>query len=599
MGDVAIGYVDGSRLRLALIAGGTRLIRYREQLNQINVFPVADSDTGSNMAGTVAAVVRRLKTSKERSLAAVSRMTAEAAIQGARGNSGAILAQFFVGLSAEIGDRASVTGEAFARAADGAVKYAVSAISAPREGTILTVLRSWGTTLREGTRLHRDLYRSFAEALSAANQALKETTALLPALRKANVVDAGALGFVRMIEGVHRLMIHGPKEVEDSGLPEDTPEFHLDHGDATEAPRYRYCTEGLLTELAVAPSELTAVIEEFGDSVVVVGTRDLARVHIHTDTPGNVFQRLARNATLTEHKVDDMKKQYDVARQVHGRVGFVVDSACDAPQELLDRPDVAIVPLTVSFGDQVFLDKVGLSPEGFYEELRREDAIWPKTAQPSVGEFSRSFEFIGRHFPAVLSLNLAAALSGTIDSARTAEKSVDGSVSVVDSRGVSVGIGLILRRLVEAADQGADLEELRRLAEEAAENVSTLVVAPSVEAMVKGGRVSSFSGMIARALGICPFVTLDDEGKAKAIGLSLSFEAGIRKLLSSLEKRVTGPTEFAVAHVDNRETALRVKEAIEARFEVSKEIFIRDASPVLAAHTGPGTVGVMFLPALP
>ncbi|MFW5843821.1 MAG: DAK2 domain-containing protein, partial [Spirochaetota bacterium] len=92
MSDAAIGYVDGSRLRLALLAGGARLMRYREQLNQINVFPVADSDTGTNMAGTLTAVVRRLTARRERSLAVVSRMAAEAAIQGARGNSGAILA---------------------------------------------------------------------------------------------------------------------------------------------------------------------------------------------------------------------------------------------------------------------------------------------------------------------------------------------------------------------------------------------------------------------------------------------------------------------------------------------------------------------------
>ncbi len=599
MSDAAIGYVDGSRLRLALLAGGARLMRYREQLNQINVFPVADSDTGTNMAGTLTAVVRRLTARRERSLAVVSRMAAEAAIQGARGNSGAILAQFFVGLAQGIGDQAAVTGEDFAAAADRAVRHAMSAISSPKEGTILTVLRSWGAALREATGRHRDLYRSFSEALAAANAALKETTHLLPALRKAKVVDAGALGFVRMIEGVHRLMIHGPKEVEENSLPESSPDLFVEHGAVTEAPTFRYCTECLLTGLSVEPSALTPMIDELGDSIVVVGTRALARVHIHTDHPGNVFQRLARNGTLTEHKVDDMVKQYHIARRSPGRVGFVVDSACDAPQELLDRPDVAIVPLTVAFGEQLFLDKVGISPEGFYEELRRKDVIWPKTAQPSVGAFSRNYEFAGRHFAQLLSLNLSGALSGTIDSARAARKTVGKPVSIVDSRGVSVGIGLILRRLLEAADQGAEVEELRRLGEEAAAKLSTLVVAPSVEAMVRGGRVSSFSGTIARALGICPFVTLDKSGKAKAVGLTLSFEAGIKKLLRTLQKRVAGPTEFAVAHVDNEGDALRIKEAIETRFDVAKEIFIRDASPVLAAHTGPGTVGVMFLPARP
>lgn len=599
MSDLAIGYVNGSRLRLALVAGGTRLMRYREQLNQINVFPVADSDTGTNMAGTIAAVVRKLKSSKERSLAKVSKMAAEAAIQGARGNSGAILAQFFVGLAGELGDQASVTGEAFAAAAERAVKHAVSAISSPKEGTILTVLRSWGSALREATQRHRDLFHSFADSLAAANTALKQTTQLLPALRKANVVDAGALGFVRMIEGVHRLMIHGKKEAEESSIGEEAPELEMDHADATEEPSFRYCTECLLSTLSVEPGELTNEINDLGDSIVVVGNRELARVHIHTDHPGVLFQRLARRGVLTEHKVDDMIKQYLVSHRNDSRIGFIVDSACDAPQELLDRPDVAIVPLTVAFGDQLFLDKIGLSPEGFYEELDRPDVVWPKTAQPSVGEFSRNYEFIGRHFGEVVSLHLSGALSGTVDAARIAQSAAESSVSIIDSRGVSVGIGLILRRLLSAADRGATADELKRMGEAAADELGTLVVAPSVEAMVRGGRVSSFTGLVAKALGICPFVTLDKRGAAKPIGVSLSFEAGVRKLLRKLKRRVTQKTEFAIAHVDNYATALHIKQEIERQFDVAHDIFIRDASPVLGAHTGPGTVAVMFLPSRP
>ncbi len=598
MDNVAIGYVNGTRLRQALVAGGRRLIRYRDQLNQINVFPVADSDTGSNMAGTIASVVRRLKTSQERSLSAVSRIAAEAAIMGARGNSGAILAQFFVGLSREIGDRASVTGEAFAAAAERAVKHAVSAISTPREGTILTVLRSWGSTLKEATIRHRDLFFSFAESLKAAHYSLTQTTDLLPALKKANVVDAGALGFVRMVEGVYRLMLHGRTEVEDQELLDDAPRLNLEHDDATEEPTYRYCTECLLTQLTLTSDQLSASVADLGDSLVLVGNQDLARVHIHTDDPGELFHRLARVGTLTEHKVDDMVKQYQVGRRANNRIGFIVDSACDAPRPLLDRPDVAIVPLTVSFGEQVYLDKIGLTPEGFYSELRRPDVVWPTTAQPSVGEFVRNFEFVGRHFERIVSLNLSGALSGTVDAALSATMMSDQSADVIDSRGVSVGIGLILRRLVAAADAGASAEKVRELGAPAAAELTTLVIAPSVEAMVRGGRVSNLTGLVAGALGICPFVTLDDSGAAKPIGVSLSFEAGVRKLLRTLGRRVSGPTEFAVAHVDNLETARFLKAELEERFEVVDNVFVCDASPVLGAHTGPGTVAIMFLPAL-
>ncbi|MDZ7794617.1 MAG: DAK2 domain-containing protein [Spirochaetia bacterium] len=197
-----ITYLDGPRLKRALIAAGRRVQIYREQLNSINVFPVADSDTGTNMGSTLTAMTRGIIDSSDSSLAAVSRSAADYALSGARGNSGTILSQFFYGLTKGIEDRSRINTRAFSEIVRRAVDYTYEALSEPVEGTILTVLRVWSEKLVETSKKTADFAQLFTESLSYAKEALLDTRRRLPSLRKAKVVDAGALGFVYMIEGI-------------------------------------------------------------------------------------------------------------------------------------------------------------------------------------------------------------------------------------------------------------------------------------------------------------------------------------------------------------------------------------------------------------
>jgi len=591
-----IRYIDGIRLKRAIIAGGRRLIQSADYLNKINVFPVPDSDTGTNMAGTIASVIRELSTRSNRSVAITSKTVADAALVGARGNSGAILAQFFHGLSKELHDQMVISAETFGRKVDRAVDYAYEAITNPKEGTILTVLRSWARAFSEASRKSEDFSLMFTHALAAAKDALVRTKDKLPSLKKAGVVDAGAQGFVHLIEGIDHFMNAGNiREVEERAAEIETEEVEITAGD--EDITFRYCTECLIEGNEMDLPQIRSELSSYGDSLIVAGSSEKARVHIHTDNPADVFQLLGRYGTVQQPKADDMRKQFQTAHTAHGEVALVVDSACDLPPDVAAKGFIHVVPLQLTFADRTYIDKLGISSEEFYALLRERPDVIPTTSQPSGNDYRKTYTFLRKHYQRVVTVALAAALSGTFGTARAAIPDETDGIDVVDSKNVSVGIGLIVQQLAERIEAGANAEEVIAAARDLAARTRVLVAVKSVEWMVRGGRVSRTKGLLATLLGLKPIVTLDEAGIATQAGTVRGFEAGKKKIISLLGKRLPPdrPVPFAIAHVDNAEDAAWMEQQIRSRFTVGNNLFASDAAPVLATHTGFGTVAVAYI----
>jgi hypothetical protein len=593
-----ITYLDGTRLKRALIAGSRRIHSYRDQLNTINVFPVADSDTGTNMAGTMRALVEGIRGTAGLDLAAVSRTAADAALTGAQGNSGTILSQFFYGLAEGIGDHSRVSTASFSRIVRRAVEYTYEALSEPQEGTILTVLRVWAERLVEHSRKTADFAALFSETLGQAKEALRATRSKLPALRKAKVVDAGALGFVHLIEGIVEFIERGRiREIE--GLAEldsnETPSIH----EAAEELTFRYCTECIIEGSAIDHGDLRLRLAGSGDSLIVAGSPERTKLHVHTDSPEEVFRIAEEYGTLLHQKAEDMRKQYAVAHAAHGDAALVIDSACDLPPEELEKSYVHTVPMKVLFGEKSYIDKVALTSEHYYELLRSRTDQPATTSQPSPGDFARVFSFLTAHYRQVIYLGLSGALSGTIASARSALERIERPerVRIVDSRMATVGSGLAARRIIEAIEAGKDVEEIQKLAEETVERVRLLITIPSLEALLRSGRLSRSKGLLAKLLKLRPLLTLDARGRIVKAAMVRGAAAGRDRLVALLREALPDGAEsdFAIGHVDASDTARWFSRQIERYFRPAREIFITDASPALATHTGFGTVAVAYL----
>ncbi len=587
--------LDGLRLNRALKAGIARLLSRQEHLDRINVFPVPDGDTGTNLALTLTAVLGVLRRWPDDHAGRTLTRIADAALDGARGNSGAILAQFFLGLGDRLGHLGRLGTDEFADAVGGGASYARESLSDPREGTILTVLTDFARELHSA-RLEGidDFAQLLRRGLQAARVSLERTPLQLEALRKADVVDAGALGFVELMAGMTEYIEHGgdgEPDVADLSLisgveaePSAGEEVNLSH---------RYCTECVVSASHVDRRHLREQLAALGSSLVVAGRPDKVRVHIHVNDPTEVFRIAGCFGVLSGEKADDMQRQQHSAHTAGRRVAVVTDSAADIPEDDLDRLGIHVVPARVHFGERSFLDKVTLTSEEFFAELAR-NPHHPKTSQPPPGDFRRQFEFLASHFDAVVSVNLTRRVSGTCSAAEAAAARVGahGRVTVVDSMNASLGQGLVAIYAAECAAAGYDPERVLEATRAVLPRTRTFGLVADLEYAVRGGRVPAWVKRVADTLRLMPILHNDRKGRVSAGGVLFGRRDLRGRFARFVRRRMRSDTNYRilVGHANCEADGRWLLERFEAPNVVSARLL--PLGSALGAHGGPGMLVV-------
>lgn len=584
--------LDGPRLHRGFLAGARNIHARQEALNSMNVFPVPDGDTGTNLAATVQSVSEGTVIS--RSVSDTSASMADAALLGARGNSGLIFAQFIYGFSQESGGKDDMDARAFGKAVSAAIPYAREALSNPVEGTILTVMQDWASEVERMTRRSNDFANLFPGSLDVARRSLSETPLKLAVLARAGVVDAGAQGFVDFLEGVASFLESGDLRNfdEQPGVP-DISHIHDDFHD--EDPAYRFCTEALLSGERLNIAEIRKEMKPFGDSLIVGGHGTKVRVHIHTDTPDRLFFALRKHGALKQQKADDMKRQMDVCRHRLHRVALLTDSTCDLPADFMDDNQIHVVPLRLAFGESVFIDRVTISSDQFYT-LLEESQVKPKSSQPTIADFERNYRFLLEHYDSVVSIHISSKLSGTWNASRAAAEKVGGKITVIDSKTTSAPLGLLVMRAAMALNDGKSHEEVVSQINGGIPGARVFVSLRTLKYMVRGGRLSPVKGFLAEMLNFKPIITVDDEGAAKSFGQTRGWEANIdriQKVVSEMQGQ-DRIWNYCIVHARSPESA----ETVSARLReiVGREpAYIMNISPVLGAHSGIGSIAVGIL----
>ena len=589
--------LDGLRLNRALKAGIARLLSRQEHLNKINVFPVPDGDTGTNLALTMRAVLGCLLRSPDDHAGKTLTRIADAALDGARGNSGAILAQFFLGLGDRLGHLGHVGPDEFADAVRGGADYARDSLSDPREGTILTVLSDFAREVhavqREGVRDFTALLRRGVEA---ARGSLERTKFQLEALRRANVVDAGAQGFVELIEGITDYIASGSLDDPAVEVPA-LAESDLAEATAGESEdlAHRWCTECVVTAARLDRRHLREQLSTLGSSLVVAGLHDKARVHIHVDEPAEVFRVAARFGTVSGEKADDMQRQQHSAHAAGRKVAIVTDSAADIPDDELDRLDISMVPVRVHFGDRSYLDKVGITAGEFFAEIARNPAH-PKTSQPPPGDFRRQFEFLASHFESVVSINLSRRVSGTCGAAEAAAARVSthGKVTVIDSMNASLGQGLVAMYAAECARAGYDAARVIEATRAIVSRTFTFGLVGSLEYAVRGGRVPRWVKNAADRLRLMPVLHATRDGRVTAGGVLFGRERLREKFARYVRHRMRDdrPYRLLVGHANCEADGQWLLDALTTDQVVFRRLL--PCGTALGVHGGPGLLVVAF-----
>ncbi len=562
------------------------------------MFPIPDGDTGTNLAVTFRAMVEAVKGIRDASVAGVASRLAESGVLSARGNSGMMMSHFFLGFAEGLRGRRRAGPEELALAMRSASDSLYQAVDRPVEGTILTVVRESTEEIERYAGQAPDLRSLARQALSVAHASLERTPTLLAALREANVVDAGAKGFVRFLEGVVALVegkalaTESVLDVRDAAALTDYPE---DTGRS-----FRYCAEYIVR--GTPPPEqraLASAVKRLGDSLIVTRAPTLAKIHIHTDEPGRVEDALRSVGGSVECvKAEDMQAQHQSRRRARKRrVAVVTDSTCDLPSEVVIDRNITVVPLTVMFGDEIFLDQDDIGYDEFLRRLTDPEQPQPTTSQPSPADLLQAFNRAAESADEVLGVFVGGGLSGTIGQAQAAAARLDGArVTVLDSRSGSLGLGFQVLRAAELAEAGLALDaiitELRRIQERS----GLLLTVDTLKYLKRSGRVGKARAFLGSLFDLKPILGLDRDGVVIPVDKVRGREALAQRVLRILEQRVPAERKrlrMGIAHVDCVAVANRLAAALEERFQPD-EMMVRPAASVLAAHTGPGAWAAFY-----
>lgn len=308
--------LNGIQFKDAVLSGANNLSRHKQAVNDLNVFPVPDGDTGTNMSMTITAAATALSTadfSENYGIDAVSATVASALLRGARGNSGVILSLLFRGFSKGCKGFSELDGISLANAMKSGVDAAYKAVLKPTEGTILTVSRRAAEAALTAAESGLDVLAVLEAALDEAQRTLDETPEMLPVLKKAGVVDAGGQGYVFVLEGIVSFLRSGvcvePDEAAaftEDGVADPVP---LSEDEIT----FTYCTEFIVGKDPAVdkdPNELRAFLRRIGDSIVMVDDDEIIKVHVHTDHPGKAFEEALKYGMLEKTKVENMRLQF-------------------------------------------------------------------------------------------------------------------------------------------------------------------------------------------------------------------------------------------------------------------------------------------------
>jgi DegV family protein with EDD domain len=599
-------FLDGPGLRGALITAAEHVQRHRADLNRINVYPVPDGDTGTNFALTVSSIAERLRGNRDASVGAVARQAAEAGILGARGNCGMILSHFLLGFSESVGTRARLSPREFVQVLRSAAEHVYRALEKPVEGTMLTVMRAIAEV---GERQEAaDFTVLFERLLAGAREALASTPRLLPALARAGVVDAGAKGFVHLLEGIAAFLCGDPLVALDE-VP-DYPVAEMAAG-AVEYPsdseQFRFCTEGLVRGPRIPPEEaVRAVLREQGDSLVVIRAEGILKVHVHTDDPDAVFAYLRGCGELVTHKAEDMRAQHAAVERARAGhltlarrpLSIVADTACDLPDEVVRAHGMHLVPLSLVYPEGPLRDRVDVTASDFLERLRRGEH--PSTSQPTPGAFMEAFRAAGEEGEAVVAVLLAGALSGTLASAQAAVRQRgegDTPVHLVDSRGTTLLQGLMTLKAAELGEAGWEPARIAAELSRIRDASGLMLTVDTFERLLASGRVGRGRAWLGGILDIKPILGLDATGKVVPIDRVRGRKNVLPRMMELLEKRVPRSVKrvrFGIPQVACPEIVDEVTAAIRARWG-EREVISAPASPIIATHVGEGAWGIAWL----
>jgi DegV family protein with EDD domain len=581
--------LNKNQLHQAILTGCQSLINQKDILNRINVFPIADADTGDNMASTADAIIKF--SSVHDTLKLTMNSVADASILGARGNSGIIFSQFFNAFAEAISTEQHLTMDCFSQHLLKSACQVRSAIPNPVEGTLLTLIEAWASFTLE--RVDTDCFDiAIPQLLPLLEKEVQKTAFTLPVLKELNLVDAGALGFYYFITGFSYSLQHPETKL---SVDENTLLMGAGHSaiPSSKVPEYRYCTEAVIKATSIDAKKLTSQLEMHGDCALVASNERLCHFHVHTNEPHKLFTALMSDFIVQYPKVDDMLRQFQTHHHRQHSIALLTDSSADIPQSLFDEYQIHLISLNIHLDEHQLLDRYCLDSNDFYHRLKHLKS-YPKTSYPTPVLIREKIELLANHYDHVLVISLSKGMSGIYEHFKTAATNVP-NVTVIDSKTNSAAHGLLLHYAGKLIRSGMSIDKIINAVQNAIETTFIFVIVNQFDSMLRSGRLNKFKARIAEFVKVKPIISIDTQGKGFICGKSFSMEAAFEKIINIIntkgKKGNLTLQEYAIVHAGAQEKAIGFSTITTARFNKSPE-YIDSVSLAIGLHAGQGCIAL-------
>ncbi|MBB6631176.1 DAK2 domain-containing protein [Clostridium algidicarnis] len=467
--------INGEHFYNVMVNASNKLEEQKEFVNSLNVFPVPDGDTGTNMSMTFKAAVKEIEDMNSKSISEVSKKLAKGALMGARGNSGVILSQILRGIAKGLEGKEEANAEEFAESIMEGSRSAYKAVMRPIEGTILTVVRSAGENALKSKA--KDITLLMDDVCKGAEDTLNKTPDMLPVLKSAKVVDSGGMGLLIILKGIHEALRDDVKST--------LGDFHSIATNISAANnlephdiKFGYCTEFIILGDSSKAEDFKREVEAQGDSMIVVGYEDVIKVHIHTNDPGNVLSKAVAIGELSKIKIDNMREEHR---------SLIIDQEKYKEETKEEQKKYGFISVSMGEGIEHIFKDLGV------------DYIIPggQTMNPSTEEIVKSIEKVNAENIFILPNNKNIIMSAT-QAAELSEK----NVVVIPTKSIPQGI-----TCVTMFNPDGDVEENLEVMKESIESV----ISASITYAVRDTEMDGIEIKEGNILGLV-------EGKIKEVG---------------------------------------------------------------------------------
>ncbi|HNT29532.1 MAG TPA: DegV family protein [bacterium] len=601
--EIAITAFDTEKFVLMLEYAVDQLEEHRSFINRINVYPVPDGDTGTNMFNTLSGAFRKFKGHRFDSFAQFSPFFIDQLILNARGNAGSILSEYFKGFLAPWVNADSINAKLFCLALRSGSEHAQKALENPKRGTILDVFQGASQGAELAYEDSDDIITILESALQEAKKSLENTRDIMPQMKKARVVDAGGAGFLYMLGGYI------------SALKNKTVVLSEEATDSSIAVReeediqFRYCTECILRSPRVNREQFRELIIGLGDSLHIVVSEDIIKLHIHTNEPDTVKRICEANGVIADWKVDDMqdmqKKNLQRLRRsvkspLETQIAFVVDSSADLPARWLEKYPIIVVPIAITAGQDGTDLSETMQPDAMYERMRSDASFVPQTGAPTAEQFVKAYKQALELGDIVFCLPISSRISATCPNALKAKEILnDQNVHVIDSRCGSTGIAFLIDSCLKANKEGKDLIDITTGLYARRDNLQIYLIADDLKYLERGGRISKKKSALGRLLGVNPLLRIQ-EGVIVDTGKKIYFSSPAKQLTFlcshlAREHEKQPLQRISIVHAYAADKAKQLASQLVEQLHIEPEtVDVSPLSIIIGAHLGPGSLGIIY-----